>query len=262
LSLSNIQEKAILDLIESKLIAKIKNYNPEASEKPFHFRLLGRNRMAVYSFIQSVATTMGQSIFEKIAVIIAKPNFDFVEDQFKFEGELNESVLLIIDSFTKKEEGYTPNEANEDMIIREKISDNSKKKNGKGQVDVFCMRQDEEHLFEMKTAKPNIRQFADFKRQLLEWKAIRYNQYPDKRVYARVAIPYNPQAPEPYKRWTLQGVYDIDNEIVVAEEFWDFLGGEGTYERLLDLFEAIGLKLRSQIDGKLSRFESGEEVCK
>ena len=250
MSLSNIQEKAILDLIESKLIAKIKNYNPEASEKPFHFRLLGRNRMAVYSFIQSVATTMGQSIFEKIAVIVAKPNFDFVQDQFKFEGELNESVLLIIDSFTKKEEGYTPNEANEDMIIREKISDNSKKKNGKGQVDVFCMRQDEEHLFE------------DFKRQLLEWKAIRYNQYPDKRIYTKVAIPYNPQAPKPYKRWTLQGVYDIDNELVVAEEFWDFLGGEGTYNKLLDLFEAIGLKLRSQIDGKLSRFESGKEVYK
>jgi MjaII restriction endonuclease. len=30
---------------------------------------------------------------------------------------------------------------------------------------------------------------------------------------------------------------DINNELKVAEEFWDFLGGDGAYEELLKCFE-------------------------
>ncbi len=30
---------------------------------------------------------------------------------------------------------------------------------------------------------------------------------------------------------------DLDNELKVAEEFWDFLGGKGAYKELLDCFE-------------------------
>ena len=32
--------------------------------------------------------------------------------------------------------------------------------------------------------------------------------------------------PQPYDRWTFQGMFDLPNEIKVADEFWDFLGGE------------------------------------
>lgn len=69
-----------------------------------------------------------------------------------------------------------------------------------------------------------------------------------------IAIPYNPYEPEPYQRWTLQGLFDLENEIMVAEEFWNFLGGEETYEQLLDVFETVGIELRPEIDVRFQRF--------
>ena len=85
-------------------------------------------------------------------------------------------------------------------------------------------------LFDIKTAKPNAGGFKEFKRTLLEWVAAVLADTPDAKVNSLIAIPYNPYAPEPYNRWTMRGMLDLPNELKVAEEFWDFLGGEGAYE--------------------------------
>ena len=61
----------------------------------------------------------------------------------------------------------------------------------------------------------------------------------------------------PYSRWTMRGMIDLENELKVAEEFWDFLGGTGTYSVLLDVFERVGLELRPEIDEYFSRFNKG-----
>lgn len=66
-----------------------------------------------------------------------------------------------------------------------------------------------------------------------------------------VAIPYNPYEPEPYERWTLKGLFDLDNEVLVGVEFWDLLGGKGTYENLLKVFEEAGLELYDDIERKM-----------
>jgi hypothetical protein len=42
---------------------------------------------------------------------------------------------------------------------------------------------------------------------------------------------------------------------MVAEEFWNFLGGEGTYEQLLSVFEDVGIELRPEIDARFREFK-------
>ncbi len=76
------------------------------------------------------------------------------------------------------------------------------------------------------------------------------------KVHSLIAIPYNPYEPLPYQRWTLKGMLDIDYELMVADEFWDFLGGEGAYNDLLDCFEAAGIELCPEIDTYFNRFKS------
>jgi type II restriction enzyme len=110
------------------------------------------------------------------------------------------------------------------------------------------------YLFDIKTAKPNIGELKGHKRKLLEWVAIRGVQDKTVTVKTLIAIPYNPYEPEPYQRWTLQGLFDIDNEIMVGNEFWDFIGGENTYEPLLAVFETTGLELCPEIDARFERF--------
>lgn len=75
-------------------------------------------------------------------------------------------------------------------------------------------------------------------------------QNPKAKVHTLLAIPYNPYEPELYERWTFQGMLDLSNELMVADEFWDFLGGENTYDQLLKVFEEVGIALRPEIDTK------------
>lgn len=50
------------------------------------------------------------------------------------------------------------------------------------------------------------------------------------------------------------GMLDLQNELKVAEEFWDFFGGQGTYQQLLDIFERVGIELRLEIDEYFARY--------
>ena len=109
-------------------------------------------------------------------------------------------------------------------------------------------------LFDIKTAKPNAGGFKEFKRTLLEWVATTFAVNPNANVQTIIAIPYNPYEPRPYNRWTIRGMLDLDHELKVAAVFWDFLGGEGAYTDLLDIFERIGLELRPEIDAYFARY--------
>ncbi len=106
----------------------------------------------------------------------------------------------------------------------------------------------------MKTVKPNKGDFISYKRNLLEWLAIYFYQNQKAKVKTLIAIPYNPYEPKPYARWTMKGMLDLKEEVKVAEEFWDFVGGEGAYTDLLDCFERAGIELRPEIDEYFRRF--------
>jgi hypothetical protein len=109
-------------------------------------------------------------------------------------------------------------------------------------------------LFDLKTAKPNAGGFKEFKRTLLEWVAATLAADPNCNIQTLIAIPYNPYDPQPYNRWTMRGMLDFNNELKVGEEFWDFLGGQGTYQPLLDIFEKIVIALRDEIDEYFRKF--------
>jgi len=40
----------------------------------------------------------------------------------------------------------------------------------------------------------------------------------------------------------------------VANEFWDFIGGEGAYQDLLNIFERVGIELIPEIDAYFTRY--------
>jgi len=48
---------------------------------------------------------------------------------------------------------------------------------------------------------------------------------------------------------------DLEHELMVANEFWDFLGGDEVYQDLLDCFERVGIELRDELDDYFSKFK-------
>lgn len=223
---------------------------------PFHYRLLGKDRMALYSFIQSLNTTFGTSIFEPVAVALAKNNFKKVEKQYvignQISSECQNVIQYLMNNLTL---GKTPNKKQEIELIRAAASKGNINQMKTVKVDLYIETHDGEmYFFDLKTAKPNISNFKDFKRTLLEWVGIALTDNPNAKVNSLIAIPYNPYEPQPYERWTIKGMLD-DQELMVGKEFWDFLGGEGAYEDLLDCFENAGIELRDEIDEYFKKFK-------
>ncbi|MFN7088289.1 MAG: TdeIII family type II restriction endonuclease, partial [Candidatus Paceibacteria bacterium] len=40
-------------------------------------------------------------------------------------------------------------------------------------------------------------------------------------------------------------------EFLIGKEYWDFLGGENTFEELLALFDRVGKKFKERIKAKI-----------
>ena len=75
MSLTNTQLTEIEGILKQSLRHKFMHYNPEPAVMPFHTRLLGKDRMALFSFIHSLNTNFGTTIFEPVAVALAKTAF-------------------------------------------------------------------------------------------------------------------------------------------------------------------------------------------
>jgi len=255
--LTSTQKIQIQEVIKTCLRNKFKNYKPESSYMPFHYALLGKDRMALFSFIQSLNTTFGSSIFEPVAVALSATQFKTAKAQFVVGGEISESAQSEIQAIINElSMGSEPNKLQEIERIRRVCRKGRMQRLKTVKADLYLESQNNEiHLFDLKTAKPNISNFKDFKRTLLEWVAIILAQNPTAKIHSYIAIPYNPYHPEPYQRWTLRGMLDLPQELKVAEEFWDFLGGKGAFEDLLGCFESAGLEMRHEIDEYFKKFK-------
>ena len=222
------QVKEIKDLLRQKIDEKLKNYARETSSMPFLAKLMqDSEKVAAYSFIHSLATTLGMSIYEKISEIVAIPNYDSVKTGYDVEGEISDDENSAVSQILQEIKNGT-RKANKEQEIKEILQCKSKKgRKIKIRADLFLKKGSDEHYIEIKTAKPNIDVFAKSKEKLLQWIALR-----KKKVNTLLAIPYNPYHPEPYSRFTMQGYLDKE-ELYVADKFWELLGGKGTYKEIL-----------------------------
>jgi len=255
-----ITPKQIQDVetvLRNSLRKKFQSYNPETDSMPFHTRLLGKDRMALFSFIHSLNTNFGVSIFEPVALKLAENTFKVAKTQTNAGTQLSEAAQRVIqnimDDLTAA--NTKPNKYAEIKAIQ-KVCQTAKMKTVKPtKVDILLQGYDDQlYFFDLKTAKPNKGGFKEYKRTLLEWAACALAENPKAKINTAIAIPYNPYAPKPYSRWTMAGMLDLESELYVAEGFWDFLGGQGVYVQLLDAFERVGIELRPEIDAYFARY--------
>ncbi len=258
MALSKKQIINIEDVLRNSLRHKFKNYNPEPASMPFHTRLLGKDRMALFSFIHSLNTNFGTSIFEPVALAIASSIFTSASSQetagTQISSEAHKTIQNIMDELATA--NSSPNKLKEIDAIRKVCRQGEMKTVKLTKVDIKLVANNGTvYLFDLKTAKPNAGGFKEFKRTLLEWIAATLANNETQDVQSFIAIPYNPYEPQPYNRWTMRGMLDLENELKVASEFWDFIGGEGAYQDLLNIFERIGIELRPEIDNYFKQYK-------
>ena len=210
------QIKGIEQILRSSLRYKFQNYNPEPASMPFHIRLLGKDRLALYSFIHSLSTNFGTAIFQPVAVALAEKRFKKAQPQVKAGNVISERAQLeiqkIMDNLTTAT--TAPNKPEEISAIRKVCQEGKMRKVKPTKIDVLLeSKKGELYLIDIKTAKPNVGGFKEFKRTLLEWAAATLAANPKVEVNTLIAIPYNPYEPRPYNRWTIRGMLDLKNEL-------------------------------------------------
>lgn len=248
MALSTKQIEEIKVLLRDKIENKIKKYGRETTSMPFLARLIQDNeKIAAYSFIHSLATTLGMSIYEDVSKIIAKENSDECFTHYGVGGVISDDQIRVISNIIS------------DLRMNNRISDINKETSEillasaeggvfrkAGNIADFYMRKgNDEYYFEIKTVKPNIDVFEKSKTKLLEWIA-----RARKPVKVFLAFPYNPYHPEPYSRFTEVGLMNHPNDMLIGDEFWNFLGGEKTFQMLLSVFDDVGKEYKEKLKQK------------
>jgi len=248
MALSNNQKQKIKELLSNKIENKLKLYGRETTSMPFLARLIQDNeKIAAYSFILSMATTLGMSIYEDVSVILASETAEECFRKYGVGGAISKNQKSVIANIIAKlRNGERKADISKEKIEVLKASSNNGEFQKSGNIADFYMKRDgQEYYFEIKTVKPNIDVFEKSKTKLLEWIARRR-----KPVNVFLAFPYNPYHPEPYSRFTESGMMDAPNDFLVGDEYWDFIGGKGAFPELLNTFDDVGKEFKNRLDEK------------
>ncbi len=249
MALSKSQKEKIVALLERKIEDKLRRYARETSSMPFLTRLIqDSEKVAAYSFIHSIATSLGMSIYEDVSKIIAEETADECFTKYDVGGVISREQKSVIDDIVRglrNGDGKVNHAKEIKQVLSASAKDGKAQKEGRI-ADFYMKRGSKEYYFEIKTVKPNIDVFTKSKTKLLEWVARRRSPI---KVY--LAFPYNPYHPQPYERFTEQGVLERGEEFLIGKEYWDFLGNGNTFEELLTLFDEVGKKFKKRIQAKI-----------
>ena len=184
----NIKER-----LKDALREKFKKYKPEADYKPFHTRLLGKDRMALFSFIHSLNTNFGTTIFEPVAEMLAQSQFDEVQKQKKLGNQISKNaqneIQNIMDSLLTGNKN--PNKKEELKQVLKHIKSGEITQTKATQVDLFLRKDHNVYFIDLKSPKPNMGEVKGFKRTLLTWVAIYALENPKTKIHSLIAMPYN-----------------------------------------------------------------------
>ena len=253
------KEMVALEVIKT-LKSRFDNFPEDASENrnaPFHEAFLEAFRVKIEkhvsdipifvslaSWMHGLNTTLGQSFFEKVSHILCngeKREFKGLEI-----GRKQQAVISDIMASLKNRERIAnlTNENNEvfsaDKLNSVRIPNFS--------ADVFYEEDHKLVLIELKTVKPNSDVFKEQKSKFLNAKAALKNKFSNKEVYFYLGFPFDPlhEAKCGYDkaRFFNYGIdfkkYFATEEVLLADELWDFLSDEqGTMEELLLIINTI-----------------------
>lgn len=259
MTLTNQQKNQIKNLIKQAITDKINEYRLVGDIKPFHERLFSKERIRETSFFHSCSTTIGVTLFQNIAYLIAEGNKNFkqVEKQYVVDGNFSKQAQSIIEEiiFDLGRKHNDPRKRTPDIKkeAKEVLAVSSKQGNKSTQIaDLFLVKLNgEEICIEIKTTKPNKGESKEAKRGMLKIIALK-----NKQITTLVGMAYNPYEPDEFK-WPLPLNYlRLGEDLLVGKSFWDFLGGDKTYEELLEIFEEVGNELKDKIEKKIKEVMS------
>lgn len=254
--MDSITKQEVKNHIKIKLIEKINSYEVSSQYNPFLNNIIPSNYVNLHSFIHSIATTLGTSIYVQISKIIAESN-DFTNCS---SLNLYDLTTLSQTQISKIEEiieqlNNPNNESSYESETEEILqigNSGGRRHKGDTSVKLSIEKSSLQYLILIKSAKPNLGELRTFKRKLLKWRA-RLNQ---ENIRTILAYPFNPFYPEEYQHFASKKYFEKGKELLIGAEYWDFIGGINTNDELVEIFEELCEELSTLINEKINEIIS------
>ncbi len=236
----------ITSILQSCVLRAINRVKNDSTYRPFHEALLTPKLVAAAAFERSFSTSFGQGPIEEISQILANASGAESARQKETMAEVNKGAVDEIERVLsslrggesspnwKKEVSKVKVYSKSDYVVRRIIS------------DLWIKRNNTEIFISIKTVKPNIDQTEIVKKDMLLLKA----HNPDFETF--FGLYYNPGGPNRSDyNWSVPTkIFNMEKDdcVLIGQEYWDFVGGKGTYTALLKIFEKVGNDTRVQLE--------------
>lgn len=220
------------------------------AKKPLYAALVPDEIFKGSHFERRFVTPFGK-VWEKLAVVAAKEGLGYGTTDYKVTGNVKAERLRRITEMlnrlehSTKGKKITPDWDAELKYILE----------GKGEdipVSVICdvyavdRTNDKKYAFELKAPLPNSDQTKVSKEKLFKL----YSMQPAQIDEAYYALPYNPYGKREDYSWSFPARwFDMKNDkaVLIGDEFWEKIGGQGTYKAFIDAVNEIGKEYKERI---------------
>ena len=234
-------EEATDNGFDPKQLRPLREASKKGDLKPFHESLLPDGLLKITEFERSFSTKLGTT-FEECARLIAKSVHKNAERSYRVRGVVTAKAIKRIEEITNKIGSGGMKSKYPDFV--KEIVELSKNDSGVERVSIADLyietKSGEEWFFEIKSPKPNKGQCLEATGQLLQIQAITHSKFPNaKAFYATAYNPYGVKK-ETFKHSFILNYMDLENEVLIGKEFWDMVGGNGTYEEILSIYQEVG----------------------
>lgn len=236
-------KKIIFDEFRNCVINTIERLKNTDTNRPFHSALLSDEALFWSRFERSFSTSFGQRVVEEISKIVAlaggaseaeRQKTTYVRIDKALDSAINSHMNLIRTSRT-----VSWNRAIDEINSAPVSGDNV---NYQVISDLWWRKNGVNHYISIKTVKPNIDQTAVAKTDLLRL----VTNDPTCNVY--FGLYYNPygDTKSEYAHNPPMGIFDFhrDPVVLIGKDYWDTLGGAGTYEEVLSIAREVGKETR------------------
>lgn len=235
-------------VLQRRLVEEPWDYEDYKIKLPFHVALVPEEIWKSAKFERSFVTSLGMIGWEDIARIIAHDKRGFAERNKTIEGSIGEKQLAKIQQILRElEHGKRkPDWKSEISEIRQVSKSGLIKVKVVADLYVEDTNLNKKFCFEIKSPKPNSDQTKVSKDKILQLLHLDNTKISG----AYFALPFNPYGskedydhPHPFRWFNMRK----DESVLIGEEFWNLLGGEGTYESLIKVFEDVGKTYKEKI---------------
>lgn len=241
------------------------------AKKPLYAALIPDEIFKGSHFERRFVTPFG-SVWEDLAIVAAKEGLGYGEKNHIIIGTIRQERLRRITEVLNRlehpaseakqrgEARIRPDWAKEITYILE----------GGGEpipVQVVCdvyaedTKRGLKYAFELKAPLPNSDQTKVSKEKILKL----YAMEPKIIDNAYYALPYNPYGERENYAWAFPARwFDMKNDevVLIGNEFWEKIGGTGTYQAFIDAVNEIGLEYKEKIYREFLRIEPPADMGK